>query len=207
MTELLCIVMVIVAYLLGSVSSAVVICKLFGLPDPRTKGSKNPGTTNVYRLGGAVPAALTLLGDMLKGTIPVWGSYFLHLPAVWLGVIAIAACIGHMYPCFFNYIGGKGVATAFGALLPIGLDLGALLVVSWALVLRLSGYSSLASIVTISLSPLFVYWIKPLYTLPVAMLALLMLWRHHENISRLLTGNEKKIWEKNSNPDAKPNGS
>ncbi|RCU51724.1 glycerol-3-phosphate 1-O-acyltransferase PlsY [Corallincola luteus] len=190
--------MVISAYLMGSVSSAVLVCRLFGLPDPRTEGSKNPGTTNVYRLGGAVPAVLTLLADMLKGTIPVWGSYFLQLPAIWLGVIAVAACIGHMYPCFFEFSGGKGVATAFGALLPIGLDLGALLVITWGLVIRTSGYSSLASIVTISLSPLFVYWIKPLYTLPVAMLALLMLWRHHQNISRLLAGTEKKIWEKGS---------
>jgi glycerol-3-phosphate acyltransferase PlsY len=139
-----------------------------------------------------------MLGDMLKGTIPVWGSYFLDLPAVWLGVIAIAACVGHMYPCFFKFIGGKGVATAFGALLPIGLDLGAALIATWVLVIRLTCYSSLASIVTISLAPLFVYLIKPLYTLPVAMLALLMIWRHHENINRLLTGREEKVWNKSA---------
>src|SRR5574344_1935954 len=173
---------ILIAYLLGSLSSALLVCRLFGLPDPRQQGSGNPGATNVFRLGGALLGLLTLIGDLLKGTIPVWGAYFLQVEPLWLGVVAIAACIGHMFPLYHGFRGGKAVATAFGALLPIGLDLGAMLVGCWLSVLFLSGYSSLASIITLLLAPLFVWWLKPLYTLPVLMLSLLMLLRHRSNI-------------------------
>lgn len=187
---------IIVAYLLGSLSSALLVCRLFSLPDPRQQGSGNPGATNVFRLGGALPGGLTLLGDLLKGTIPVWGAYFLGVEPLWLGVVAIAACVGHMFPLYHGFRGGKAVATAFGALLPIGLDLGAMLVACWLLVLLLSGYSSLASIITLLLAPLLVWWLKPLYTLPVLMLALLMLLRHRSNMLRLLKGQEPKARDK-----------
>ncbi len=187
---------IIAAYLLGSISSAVLISRLLRLPDPRTQGSKNPGATNILRLAGTVPALSTLLFDMLKGTIPVWGAYHLGVDPIWLGVIAIAACIGHMFPLFHRFRGGKAVATALGALMPIGLDLGALLIATWVTTLRISGFSSLASLVTIILAPLFVWLIKPLYTLPVLMLAALMIARHHANIVRLLNHTEPKVWQK-----------
>ncbi|BCO17769.1 glycerol-3-phosphate 1-O-acyltransferase PlsY [Alteromonas sp. McT4-15] len=192
----LTILMIAVAYLFGSLSSAVVISRAFGLPDPRTAGSKNPGATNVYRLGGRIPALLVLVMDILKGTIPVYGSYFLGIEPVLLGVIAIAACLGHIFPLYFGFEGGKAVATAFGAMLPIGLDLAGLLILCWIAVVFLTGYSSLGAILAVSLAPLFTYWIKPLYTIPVAMLSLLIVLRHKDNIARLLAGNESKVWDK-----------
>ena len=192
----LTILMIAVAYLFGSLSSAVVISRAFGLPDPRTAGSKNPGATNVYRLGGRIPALLVLVMDILKGTIPVYGSYFLDIEPVLLGVIAIAACLGHIFPLYFGFEGGKAVATAFGAMLPIGLDLAGLLILCWIAVVFLTGYSSLGAILAVSLAPLFTYWIKPLYTIPVAMLSLLIVLRHKDNIARLLAGNESKVWDK-----------
>ncbi|NKX21460.1 glycerol-3-phosphate 1-O-acyltransferase PlsY [Alteromonadaceae bacterium A_SAG2] len=188
--------MIAVAYLFGSLSSAVVISQLFGLPDPRTAGSKNPGATNVYRLGGRVPALLVLVMDILKGTIPVYGSYFLGIEPIMLGVIAIFACLGHIFPLYFGFKGGKAVATAFGAMLPIGLDLAGLLILSWVVVVFLTGYSSLGALIAVSLAPLFTFLIKPLYTLPVAMLSLLIILRHKDNIARLLAGNESKVWDK-----------
>jgi|TARA_Y100001968_G_scaffold315438_1_gene342030 glycerol-3-phosphate acyltransferase PlsY len=188
--------MITVAYLFGSLSSAVVISRLFGLPDPRTAGSKNPGATNVYRLGGRIPALLVLIMDILKGTIPVYGSYFLGLNPIVLGVIAIAACLGHIFPLYFGFKGGKAVATAFGAMLPIGLDLAGLLVLSWVVVVFLTGYSSLGALIAVSLAPLFTFLIKPLYTIPVAMLSLLIILRHKDNITRLMAGNESKVWDK-----------
>ena len=188
--------MITVAYLFGSLSSAVVISRLFGLPDPRTAGSKNPGATNVYRLGGRIPALFVLIMDILKGTIPVYGSYFLGLNPIVLGVIAIAACLGHIFPLYFGFKGGKAVATAFGAMLPIGLDLAGLLVLSWVVVVFLTGYSSLGALIAVSLAPLFTFLIKPLYTIPVAMLSLLIILRHKDNITRLMAGNESKVWDK-----------
>lgn len=192
----LTVLMVAVAYLFGSLSSAVVISRAFGLPDPRTAGSKNPGATNVYRLGGRIPALLVLIMDILKGTIPVYGSYFLGIEPILLGVIAIAACLGHIFPLYFGFKGGKAVATAFGAMLPIGLDLAGLLILSWIVVVFLTGYSSLGALIAVSLAPLFTFLIKPLYTIPVAMLSLLIILRHKDNIARLLAGNESKIWDK-----------
>ena len=188
--------MIAVAYLFGSLSSAVVISRLFGLPDPRTAGSKNPGATNVYRLGGRVPALLVLVMDILKGTIPVYGSYFLGIEPITLGLIAIFACLGHIFPLYFGFQGGKAVATAFGAMLPIGLDLAGLLILSWVIVVFLTGYSSLGALIAVSLAPLFTFLIKPLYTVPVAMLSLLIIVRHKDNITRLLAGNESKVWDK-----------
>ena len=188
--------MIASAYLLGSISSAVLISNLFRLPDPRKAGSGNPGATNVYRLGGRIPAVLTLVFDILKGTIPVWGSYFLNVEPFYLGMIAVAACLGHIYPLFFGFKGGKGVATAFGAMLPIGLDLSGLLIVTWIATVFISGYSSLGALITVGLAPVFTWFIKPLYTVPVTMLSLLIILRHRENILRLWRKEEGRIWDK-----------
>ncbi|MBY8021679.1 glycerol-3-phosphate 1-O-acyltransferase PlsY [Vibrio fluvialis] len=192
----LALIMIISAYLLGSVSSAVLICRLLGLPDPRAVGSHNPGATNVLRIGGKKTAAAVLLCDMLKGTIPVWSAYFLGIDSLMLGIIAIAACLGHMYPLFFHFKGGKGVATALGAIAPIGLDLTLMIMLTWLVVAVIFRYSSLAALVTVLLAPFYTWMIKPQYTLPVAMLCCLIVLRHHQNIKRLFAGTEPKVGEK-----------
>ncbi|ANP63647.1 MULTISPECIES: glycerol-3-phosphate 1-O-acyltransferase PlsY [Vibrio] len=194
--DALALIMTMAAYLLGSVSSAVLICRLLKLPDPRNVGSNNPGATNVLRIGGRGAAVSVLLCDMLKGTIPVWGGYFLGIDPIILGVIAIAACLGHMYPIFFHFKGGKGVATALGAIAPIGLDLTGLVMLTWLSVAALFRYSSLAALVTVLVTPFYTWMFKPQYTLPVAMLCCLIVFKHHQNIRRLLSGDEPKIGEK-----------
>jgi len=199
----LVILMFVLAYLLGSISSAILVSRLFKLPDPRTNGSNNPGATNVYRLGGALPACLVLIFDILKGTIPVWGAYFLKLEPLELGLIAVAACLGHMYPLFFSFKGGKAVATAFGSLLPIGLSLGGLLIGTWLLIVAITRYSSLAALVAVTLAPLYTWWIKPLYTLPVTFITLLIIIRHRTNIVRLFKGEEPKVGTKQAPTDDK----
>ena len=184
------------AYLLGSISSAILICRLFRLGDPREQGSGNPGATNVFRIGGKLPAVLVLVFDVLKGTVPVWTSYYLGLEPVYLAFVAVMACLGHMFPVFFGFVGGKAVATAFGAILPLGLDLAALLIVTWGIIVRLTSYSSLAAIIAVSLAPIFTFILKPEYTLPVGILSLLIILRHKDNIIRLVRRQESKISEK-----------
>ncbi|WP_261816608.1 glycerol-3-phosphate 1-O-acyltransferase PlsY [Vibrio gallicus] len=185
--------MIFCAYLLGSVSSAVLICRLFKLPDPRKSGSHNPGATNVLRIGGRLPAFLVLFCDMSKGIIPVWSGYFLDIDPVMLGLIGIAACIGHIYPIFFHFKGGKGVATAIGAIAPIGWDLTGMLMGTWLISALVFRFSSLAALITALIAPFYTWLIKPQYTLPVAMLCCLIIWRHQENIKRLINGEEPKI--------------
>ncbi|WP_117235749.1 glycerol-3-phosphate 1-O-acyltransferase PlsY [Vibrio maerlii] len=194
----LALLMIIAAYLLGSISSAVLICRVMRLPDPRTVGSNNPGATNVLRAGGKKAAILVLLCDMLKGTIPVWSGYALGIDPILLGFIGIAACLGHIYPIFFHFKGGKGVATALGAFAPIGFELTGLLMGTWLVVALVFRYSSLAALVTSLLAPLYTWMIKPQYTLPVAMLCCLIILRHHQNIRRLFDGTEPKFGEKKS---------
>ncbi|CAH8209815.1 glycerol-3-phosphate 1-O-acyltransferase PlsY [Vibrio aestuarianus] len=190
--------MIIFAYLLGSISSAVLICRVLRLSDPRDVGSNNPGATNVLRIGGKKAAIAVLLFDMLKGTIPVWVGYYLGIDPILLGLVAITACLGHMYPIFFHFKGGKGVATALGAIAPIGLDLTGLIMLTWIVVALLFRYSSLAALITVLLAPFYTWLIKPQYTLPVAMLCCLIVFRHHQNIKRLFTGTEPKFGEKKS---------
>ncbi|PWI33525.1 glycerol-3-phosphate acyltransferase [Vibrio albus] len=189
-------IMIITAYLLGSISSAVLICRLYRLPDPRSKGSHNPGATNVLRIGGKGAAIAVLLCDMLKGAIPVWFSYFLGIDAFMLGIIAIAACLGHMFPIFFRFKGGKGVATAIGSIAPIGWDLTGMLTATWLLTAFTSRYSSLSALITALLAPFYTWLVRPQFTLPVAMLCCLIILRHHKNIRRLCEGNEPKIGHK-----------
>ncbi len=193
---LLTLAMIIAAYLIGSISSAILICKFLRLPDPRTTGSKNPGATNVLRMSNKLTAATVLFLDILKGTIPVWSAYFLTIEPLYLGFIGVAACLGHMYPLFFNFKGGKAVATALGALLPIGLTLGLLLVVTWLVVVKLSKYSSLGAIATVLIAPFYVFLLKPLYVYPTLMLSALIIFRHRANMRRLLKGTESKISHK-----------
>lgn len=192
--------MIILAYLCGSISSAIVVCRVAGLPDPRENGSGNPGATNVLRIGGKTAAAAVLIFDVLKGMLPVWLAYKFEVAPLYLGLTAIAACLGHIYPVFFHFRGGKGVATAFGAIAPIGWDLTGLMTVTWLLTVLLSGYSSLGAIVSALIAPFYVWWFTPQFTFPVAMLSCLILMRHHDNIQRLWRGQESKIWKKLKKP-------
>ncbi|MCG9739564.1 glycerol-3-phosphate 1-O-acyltransferase PlsY [Shewanella insulae] len=193
---LLTLAMILTAYLAGSISSAVLVCRLRGLPDPRSQGSGNPGATNVLRIGGASAAAMVLLFDMLKGAVPAYVAFRLGVDAVALGVIAIAACLGHIFPIFFRFKGGKGVATAFGAMAPIGADLSLALIATWVIMVLLCRYSSLAAIVTALLAPAYTWYFDERFTVPVAMLSLLIIIRHKENIHRLLKGEESKVSRK-----------
>ena len=181
------------AYLLGSLSAAILFCRLFGLPDPRSEGSRNPGATNVLRIGGKWPALAVLIFDMLKGMLPVWAGYYLGLTHFELGMVALAACLGHIFPVFFNFKGGKGVATAFGAIAPIAWGVAGSMLGTWLLVFLVSGYSSLSSVVTALLVPFYVWWFKPEFTFPVALVCCLLIYRHHVNIQRLWRGEEDKV--------------
>ena len=190
---LLDIALVLAAYLLGSLSSAIILCRLLGLPDPRTQGSGNPGATNVLRYGGKKVAALTLLGDSLKGLLPVLLAQALGTSPPWLGVVALAAFLGHLYPLFFRFQGGKGVATAFGALLGLAWPVALAVLATWLAMAALFRYSSLAALTGALLAPLFIYAWAPAYLLAVACMCALLIWRHRNNIRNLVAGKEGRI--------------
>ncbi len=173
---------------------------------PTRQRLRQPGATNVLRIGGKGAAVAVLIFDVLKGMLPVWGAWALGLTPFWLGLVAIAACVGHIWPVFFHFRGGKGVATAFGAIAPIGLDLTGVMAGTWLLTILLSGYSSLGAIVSALIAPFYVWWFKPQYTFPVSMLSCLILLRHHDNIQRLWRRQESKIWtreKKKKTPEQK----
>ncbi|GLR71181.1 glycerol-3-phosphate 1-O-acyltransferase PlsY [Agaribacter marinus] len=187
---------IILAYFAGAISSAILICKLFNKPDPRSQGSKNPGATNVLRVAGKLPAILVLVFDVLKGALPTYAAYIHGIDGWALGIVGICACLGHMYPVYFKFSGGKAVATALGAMFPIGWPLALSLLGTWLIVFRLSAYSSLAAIITLLLAPVYTHFYKPEFTLAVAMLSMLILVKHKSNISRLIRGEEKAIKSK-----------
>jgi glycerol-3-phosphate acyltransferase PlsY len=183
------------AYLLGSVSSAIVIARLFGLQDPRQVGSGNPGATNILRYGGKKAAILTLLGDVLKGVIPVVAAHTLGADATVLAFTLLAAFLGHVFPLFHGFKGGKGVATAFGALLALNGWVGLALAASWLVMAVTTRYSSLSAITVSLLAPLYVWWFAraPELILATAVMAALLLWRHRGNMQKLIAGTETKI--------------
>ena len=162
------------------------------LPNPSEHGSHNPGATNVLRINGKLPAMIVLVFDMLKGAIPVYIAYRIGISPFFLGIVGIAACLGHIFPCFFDFRGGKGVATALGMMMPIGLDFTGCFILTWLLTLLVTGYSSVASIVGFLFAPLFVWLFKPELTLPVTMLSCVIIIRHSSNIIRLFKGQEPK---------------
>ncbi|MCL5261258.1 MAG: glycerol-3-phosphate 1-O-acyltransferase PlsY [Gammaproteobacteria bacterium] len=188
------IVLVVIAYLIGSLSSAVIVCKALGLPDPRTQGSKNPGTTNVLRIGGKTAALITLLGDALKGFLPVFVAQIIGIHGMIVGVIALAAILGHIYPVFFKFEGGKGVATSFGALIALSPISGILALATWFLMVIIFRYSSLAALTAALIAPIFtLIFGKLAYVLPVIAISAIIVWRHIDNIQRLKAGTETKI--------------
>jgi len=184
---------VIASYLLGSLSSAVIVCRLFGLPDPRTQGSRNPGATNVYRIGGKLPAALTFLGDALKGFLPVIMARAASADEMTLILAGVAAFLGHLYPLFFGFKGGKGVATAFGVLLGWHWPLGLSLLAIWISVFVLFRISSLSALTAAVAAPGIALLVsgQSAITVSVAGISLLLIGRHRENIRRLLRGVER----------------
>jgi glycerol-3-phosphate acyltransferase PlsY len=191
------------AYLLGSVSFAVLVSRLAGLPDPRTYGSKNPGATNVLRTGKRVIAALTLAGDAGKGFVAVWLALVL---APWAAAYAgVAVFIGHLYPVFHRFQGGKGVATAAGVLFGFDPWLGLGTLVTWIAMAVFFRYSSLAALVAAAFAVFFTAFMKMYPLLPaVAVIAALLVWRHRENIRRLLAGTESRLGEKKASPPPDP---
>ena len=185
----------LLGYLLGSISSAVVVAKLFGNPDPRTVGSGNPGATNVLRYGGKRAAALTLLGDAIKGVIPVLIARALTAEPALLALTGGAAFLGHLYPIFFGFRGGKGVATAAGVFIGLSPLFGLILIATWLLIAVVFRYASLAAIGAALLAPLYAwFWLPqtPLVWMTVVMVVLLI-WRHRSNVRKLLAGDENKI--------------
>jgi glycerol-3-phosphate acyltransferase PlsY len=196
-----------VAYLAGSLSFAVVVSRLMGLADPRTYGSGNPGATNVLRSGNKAAAAVTLLLDALKGWLPVflvktWGDAW-GLAEGTVALVGLAAFIGHLWPVFFGFKGGKGVATAAGVALAFEPLLGLAVIVTWVLIAVFFRYSSLAAIVSAVFAPMYylfgrgVAWDAPgPQVLALAVMCVLLLWRHADNINRLIAGKESKIGAK-----------
>jgi len=182
-------------YLLGSVSTAIITCRLMGLPDPRNEGSRNPGATNVLRVGGKKAAAITLLGDMLKGLLPVLIALSLGMPNAVIAACALAAFLGHLYPLYYGFQGGKGVATLLGVLLGIHWLLGLSTIGVWLGMAFTFRYSSLSALVAATASPLLAWFIthSPIISASIALMAALLIWRHRSNIRNLLAGKEGKI--------------
>jgi acyl phosphate:glycerol-3-phosphate acyltransferase len=187
------------AYLLGSVSFGILISQLFGLDDPRTVGSGNPGATNVLRSGKKSAALLTLLGDALKGWLPVWLALQNNMLMWVVSTIGIAVFLGHLYPIFFKFKGGKGVATALGVMLAISPLLALAALVTWLIVFATSRYASLASIIAALFVPIHsYYYLRPYkdYFLMLLVISVLLIWRHRGNIKKLLNGTESGFGKK-----------
>lgn len=194
----------VAAYLIGSLSFAVIVSRAMGLADPRTFGSGNPGATNVLRSGSKKAAVLTLLLDAAKGWLPVVAVASMGAP--WglgtgtVALVGLAAFLGHLYPVFFGFKGGKGVATAAGVLLAFQPWLGAATLLTWIIIAGFFRYSSLASIIAAVFAPLYylfgdglAWYTETPVTVAIFLMSLLLLWRHRENIGRLATGKESKI--------------
>ena len=181
----------LLAYLTGSLSFAILLSRLAGVPDPRAGGSGNPGATNMLRLAGKRLAISTLFGDLLKGLLPVLLAAALGLPVEQQAWIALAAVLGHLYPLYFRFRGGKGVATAAGALLGLHPPTALLALVIWLAVFKLTRTSSIAALVALPLCLPFLAWQQPAALWPMALLAGLIVWRHRNNLRDLLAGTER----------------
>jgi acyl phosphate:glycerol-3-phosphate acyltransferase len=191
------------AYLLGSISFAVVASRLFGLADPRTYGSKNPGATNVLRSGNKAAAVVTLLGDGAKGWLAVFLAQTYGVPSLGLspgvvGLVALAVFFGHLFPVFLKFKGGKGVATAAGVLLAINPWLGLATLGTWLLVAFATRYSSLAALLAAASAPLYaiMFWGADTMVLAIGVMSMALIGKHWQNLQRLMAGSEPKIGAK-----------
>jgi glycerol-3-phosphate acyltransferase PlsY len=184
--------LILFAYLLGSISSAIVLSKIMGFKDPRSEGSNNPGATNVLRIAGKKAAFLTLVGDCLKGLIPVLIARWLEADPLVVALTAFAAFSGHCFPVFFHFRGGKGVATAIAATVGFNWIAGAILIAIWLVFARVFRISSLAAIISFCVLPLLIYWREQDLQVSIVFVALsiILIWRHKSNIQRLIQGSE-----------------
>ncbi len=193
----------IIAYFLGSVSFAMIVSRLFGLPDPRTYGSNNPGATNVLRSGNKLAAALTLLGDALKGWLAVALASrvapILGLGEVHVALAALFVFLGHLFPAFYQFKGGKGVATALGVLLALDWRLGVATAIIWLALFAMTKTSSIAALVATAATPIVAFYFRggDLMSGVVLLIAILVVWRHKENIARLMAKRENQIGKSN----------
>ena len=187
--------LLIASYLIGSISSAVIICKALGLPDPRTQGSKNPGATNILRLGGKKIAAFVLIFDGLKGAVPVFIGDYYGFELIALTLTALCAFLGHIFPVFFRFKGGKGVATYLGGLIAINLLVGLIFSLIWLLVAQVLKISSLAALIATALSPFYFYLITGdlKSTAIIGLISFLIFYTHRDNIKRLINKDEDVI--------------
>jgi acyl phosphate:glycerol-3-phosphate acyltransferase len=202
------IVAIVAAYLVGSLSFAVIVSRFMGLADPRSYGSGNPGATNVLRSGNKAAALLTLAFDALKGFVPVMAALWWQGRFGWgettVGLVGLAAFVGHLWPVFFHFQGGKGVATAAGVLMALNPMLGAATLLTWLIVAFFTRYSSLAAIIAAAFAPFFqlLQWGPSPMVLPITVMSLLLVWRHHANIRKLLAGTESRLGQKSAAPSA-----
>lgn len=190
---------IVAAYLLGSIAFGILVSKLFSLPDPRTVGSGNTGATNVLRSGKKSAAALTLLGDVFKGWFPVWLALQSGMLMWVVSAVGLAVFFGHLYPIFYKFKGGKGVATALGVMLAISPILGLAALLTWVVVFAISRYSSLGAIVAAALAPVYAWVLLSAYkdyVITVLVMSLLLIWRHRTNIQKLLAGTEAGFGKK-----------
>jgi len=189
---------VILAYFIGSISAAIIACKILGKVDPRTVGSKNPGATNVLRHGGKMAAFFTLLGDLLKGLIPVAIGHALGLNWSWLILVGLAAFLGHLYPVYYGFKGGKGVATALGVYLGLNPIVGIVVIITWLVSALIFNISSLSALIATLLAPLYFFWVTGSLHLflGLVVITVLIYWRHRNNIMEIIDGTEDNISEK-----------
>ena len=200
------VIVILAAYLLGSVSFAIVVSKLFKLEDPRTYGSQNPGATNVLRTGNKAAAALTLLGDCVKGWVAVSAAVYLSQPLQLgdevIAGVAFAVFAGHLWPIFFRFQGGKGVATALGVLLGLNPILGLATLTTWLIIARAFRYSSLAALAAAVFAPFYyalLFGVRA-QLIAVTIMSILLIYRHRSNIANLLSGKESRIGQKKEQP-------
>ncbi|MBN1378138.1 MAG: glycerol-3-phosphate 1-O-acyltransferase PlsY [Gammaproteobacteria bacterium] len=190
----------VAAYLFGSISTAIVTCRIMGLPDPRSLGSGNPGATNVLRTGSKKAAIITLLGDSIKGLLPVLMALIIlpEHPRWCYVLVGLAAFLGHVYPVYYGFKGGKGVATAFGVLLGYCWPVFLAALATWLLMAGIFRYSALAALTAFALAPVyaFLFGSQIIATLLIALLSAMIFWRHQANIKRLLQGQESRIGAK-----------
>ncbi|HHJ36408.1 MAG TPA: glycerol-3-phosphate 1-O-acyltransferase [Gammaproteobacteria bacterium] len=183
------------AYLTGSISTAIITCKLMGLEDPRKTGSNNPGATNVLRHGGKKAAIITLIGDSLKGLIPILVGIYFQVGPLALALIALFALLGHIFPVYYGFKGGKGVATYYGVILGINWQIGLIALATWLLVAKLLKISSLSALISIFITPLMFSALTHSIEITgaITLMSLLVFWRHKKNIKSLLQGSEARI--------------
>ena len=184
-----------VAYLIGSISTAIIVCKIMGIEDPRKVGSHNPGATNVLRHGGKKAAIITLFGDMLKGLIPVFAAAQFQLEPLGIALVGLLALLGHCFPVYYSFKGGKGVATYYGVILGLNLQVGLIALIIWLSVAYLLKISSVSALVSLSATPFIIWHFTQSVeqTTVVALMSIIVFWRHRTNIHALMHGTEEKI--------------